>query len=285
MTKGATRAGNLRAMAWMVGAAVSIVAMSAVLKQLTVELPVAVVLFFRMVFAMPLILPWLARGGLAVLRTHRLGAHLSRGVVGIASMWCWVYAVSGMKLADFTAISFTRPLWMPLTAWLVLGEIVGYRRAAFIALGFAGVLVVVRPDFHLDAAVRVALLGGALSSLTFAQVKQLSTSEPSVRIVFYFSAAGAVLAAPFAALDWVTPSPLQLAWLAIAALTAAFSQYCAARACASGDTTVATPVDFLQLPFAALVGFALFGEVPDAWVFVGALVILAAVLGIARLTR
>jgi drug/metabolite transporter (DMT)-like permease len=243
------------------------------------------VLFFRMLFALPFVLPWLARGGIAVLRTRRLGGHLLRGLVGIASMWCWVYAVSGMKLADFTAISFTRPLWMPLTAWIVLGEIVGYRRAGFIALGFAGVLVVARPDFHLDAAVMVALLGGALSSLTFALVKQLSTTEPSARIVFYFSASGTVLAAPFAVLDWMTPGLVQLAWLAVAALTAAFSQYCVARACASGDTTVATPVDFLQLPFAALLGFAVFGESPDLWVFVGALLILAAVFGIARLTR
>jgi len=279
------RSGNLQAMLWMVLSAACIVTMSGVLKHLTRELPVMVVLFFRMLFALPLVLPWLAHSGLSVLRTSRLSAHLLRGAVGAVSMWCWVFAVSGLALADFTAISFTRPLWMPLTAWLVLGELVGFRRAGLIVLGFTGVLMVVRPNFHVDAAVLVALVGGALSSLTLVQVKQLTTTEPPVRIVFYFSIFGTLFATPFAALNWVLPTPVQLAWLAAVAIAAAFGQYCIARACESGETTVITPVDFLQLPFAAAVGFVVFGERPDLWIFAGTILILLATLGIARQTQ
>ena len=258
------------------------VAMNGILKQMTRELPVMVVLFFRLAFAVPLVLPWLVRSGGALLRTQRPVGHLLRSAVGVASMWCWVYAVNGMNLADFTAITFTRPLWIPLVGWLMLHEIVGLRRACWIALGFVGVLIAVRPQFEMEAAVLVALLGGAASSVTFVQVKQLATTEPSARIVFYYSAWGTLFIAPFAALEWVTPSVSQLGWLACGALTAAGGQYAIARACVRGQPTVITPVEFLQLPLATVVGFVGFGERPDLWVYAGTLLILIATLAIAR---
>lgn len=270
-------------MLWMALCAALMVIMSALLKQLTHELPVMVVLFFRMLLALPLILPWVGRGGIAFLRTRRMPGHFVRSVAGAVSMWCWVYAVSGMPLADFIAMSFTRPLWMPLTAWVMLGEIVGYRRAGMIALGFLGVLIAVRPQYQtIDTAVLVALFGGVMSSLTMVQVKQLGTTEPSARIVFYFSAYGTLFTAPFAAFEWVTPTLLQLVLLAAMAFFAAFSKYCIARACETGDATVISPVEFLQLPLAAAVGLLIFSEQPDVLVFVGSLLILAATIGIAR---
>jgi drug/metabolite transporter (DMT)-like permease len=136
-----------------------------------------------------------------------------------------------------------------------------------------------------DVVVLVAILGGALSSVTMAQVKQLTTTEPSVRIVFYASVFGTLLGLPFAVADWVTPNLLQFFWLALSAVTAAAGQYCVARAAATGDATVITPVDFLQLPFAALTGLIIFAELPDLLTFAGAAIILLATLAIAREER
>ncbi|MSP88271.1 MAG: DMT family transporter [Alphaproteobacteria bacterium] len=279
---GATREGNLRAMAWMLWASALMVAMNATIKLMTQELPVMVVFFFRMAFAVPLVLPWIVRSGPQILATERLGQHFVRAVFGALGMWCWVFGVKYLSLATFTAISFTRPLWMPFTAWLMLGERVNKRRGFLILFGFAGVLIAARPDMVLDVVVLVAILGGALSSVTMAQVKQLTATEPSVRIVFYSSVFGTLLGLPFAIADWATPSLVQLAWLALSAITAAAGQYCVARAATIGDATVITPIDFLQLPFAALAGFMIFTELPDLLTFAGAAIILLATLAIAR---
>jgi drug/metabolite transporter (DMT)-like permease len=279
------RIDNVRAMLWMTMAAGCIVSMSAMLKHLTQELPVAVVFFFRMALAVPLVLPWIMRGGIGVLATKRLGFHFVRGTVGALSMWCWVYAVKFLALATFTAISFTRPLWMPLVAWLILSERMGARRGALILLGFAGVLVVARPTLQFDAAVLVALLGGAVSSVTMVQVKQLTVTEPSARIVFYFSVFGTLYAFPFAAMEWVTPNLAQFGWLAMSALAAAAGQYAIARAATIGEATAIAPMDFVQLPISAIAGLVIFSEMPDLPTFAGAGIIFVATLAIAREER
>ena len=284
-TRDTSIANNARAMLWMTLAAACVVAMSAMLKHVTSELPVMVVFFFRMAFAVPLVLPWVMRDGLGVLATRRLGQHFMRGTVGALSMWCWVFAVKWLPLATFTAISFTRPLWMPLTAWLLLREVMGRRRGMLIGLGFIGVLIAARPDIQANLPVLVGLLGGLCSSVTLAQVKQLAVTEPSIRIVFYFSIFGTLYALPFALIDWVTPTWLQTLWLALSAAAAAGGQYCIARAATVGEATVITPIDFLQLPFAAAVGFVAFAEIPDWATFAGTAVILLATLSIAQEER
>lgn len=270
--------GSARAVLWMIAGAACVVAMGALIKHLTRELPVAVVFFFRMAFAIPLALPWVARHGASVLVTTRLWEHFVRAAVGALAMWCWVFGVKHLPLTTFTAISFTRPLWMTLTARVVLREAVGLRRCLLIALGFVGVLIAVRPEVHAGVAVLVALLGGAVSSVTLIQVKQLTSTEPAVRIVFYFSVFGTLCAAPFALADWETPAAAQLGWLALAALAAAAAQYCTARAATLGEASVITPVDFIQLPFAAITGYALFGELPDLLTFAGSALLLLAIV-------
>jgi len=277
--------GSARAVLWMIAGAACMVAMSALIKHLTRELPVAVVFFFRMAFAIPLALPWVAREGVSVLRTRRLREHFVRGAVGAFSMWCWVFGLKHLPLTTFTAISFTRPLWMTLTARVVLREAVGPRRFVLIAVGFIGVLIAVRPELHVGVAVLVALLGGAVSSITLIQVKQLTTTEPAVRIVFWFSVFGTLCAAPFAAAHWAAPAGAQLGWLALAAFAAAAAQYCIARAATLGEATVITPVDFIQLPFAAIVGFALFGELPDFLTFAGSALLLFSIVAIVHQKR
>ena len=276
----AARRKVVRAMLWMLLSTLLAVAMNAIIKRTTRELPVAVVLLFRMAFAIPLVLPWVMRYGIGVLATRRFKAHFVRGTVGAFSMWCWVFAVKYLPLTTFTAISFTRPLWTPLTAAVLLGERIGWRRGIATAIGFIGVLVVVRPALDAQAAVLVAILGGAISSLTIVQVKQLATTEPAGRIVFYLSVFGTLWTLPFAVADWITPTAPQFVWLAFAATAAASSQYCIARAAALADATIITPVEFMQLPLAAVVGLLMFAEIPDILTVAGSLVILCSVLAI-----
>jgi drug/metabolite transporter (DMT)-like permease len=277
--------GNAQGMAWMLLAAAFTVGMSAVIKHVVRDLPAPEVLFFRMALALLVLVPWFVRRGPRVVVTSRLRDHFVRGLAGVFSMACYVYALAGLALADFIALSFTRPLWMVLTSFFFLHEVVGLRRAGGIAAGFAGVLLIVRPQFDIQPAMILALLGGALSSVTLVQVKQLASTEPSARIVFYSSVFGALFSGIPAAFAWVTPTMPQLAWLTCSAVMAGIGQFCSAQAASAGDATVIAPMDFTQLPMAAVLGVLAFGEVPDLWVAIGTLIILAATLYIGRQGR
>ena len=266
----------------MVLSAAFLVAMSAILKEITRELPFGVILFFRMLFAAVIFFLIALPRPIATLRTERPFGHVSRAAVGVVSMGCYVFALAYLPLADFIALSFTRPLWMPLVAWLMLREIIGGTRLALILLGFVGVVVIARPSLDPDLAIVVALVGGALSAVTLTQVKQLSTTESPVQIIFYFSLIGSFLSLPLAISSWILPSGGQFVWLLLSAITAAASQYCLAQACRLGDATVLAPTDFIQLPFAAALGFVAFSELPDLWTVIGTAIIAAAVLTIAK---
>ncbi|MGH8188407.1 MAG: EamA family transporter, partial [Steroidobacteraceae bacterium] len=117
-----------RAILWMTLSAACVVAMNGLLKHVSRELPIAVVFFFRMAFALPLVLPWIAGQGVAVLATRRLPEHFMRGALGALSMWCWVFGIKYLPLTTFVAISFTRPLWTTMSARFLLRESVGLRR-------------------------------------------------------------------------------------------------------------------------------------------------------------
>lgn len=276
------RSDNIRGILWMFLAAAALVVMSAVIKHIRQDLPFGVVLFFRMFFALCLYLPIVARGSLASLATKRLKGHIMRSLVGVMSMGSFVFALAYLPLADFIALSFTRPLWMPVLAWLMLRERVGPYRLAFALTGFVGVLVVARPSMDVSPAYAVAVVGGALTAITLIQVKQLATTEPAHRIVFYFSAVGSAVSLPMALYDWVTPTPAQLGWAFVAAVAAAVVQFSIARATRVGEATVLAPADFVQLPLALLLGFILFSEVPDRWTYTGIAIIVASIAAIMR---
>lgn len=272
-------------MAWMAGAALFVVAMNALVKAANRELPEAMVLFARMALAVPLTLGLMTTVGAAGFATRRPWGHVHRALIGTAAVACFVYALAGMGLAEFVAVSFTRPLWLPLAAWLLLHERLTRPRAIAGIAGFIGVIAMVRPQFAVNAALGIAVLGAVLSSLSVIQVKQLSATEPSSRIVFYFSIAGTVLCAPAAIAQWVTPTGAQLALLFGVAASATGTQYCIARACTVGNAAAIAPVDYVQLPLAVLAGYLMFAERPDAWAILGAIIIIAANLWLARHER
>ena len=146
-------------MAWMAVAAACIVAMNALIKLATADLPETVVLFFRMAFAIPMLLPLALWSGVRGLATRRLGAHLMRALVGTAGMAAYVFAIAGMELAEFVTVTFTRALWVPLVAWLMLGERLTRHRAIAALVGFAGIVAMARPQLAFNPALVIAILG------------------------------------------------------------------------------------------------------------------------------
>ena len=235
--------------------------------------------FFRYVFGVVALIPWILYSGQARIRTRRLGLHFGRALLALATVMFFFAAVSWMPLAEATALSFTAPFFTTLGAAVVLGEVVGLRRWAAVVIGFAGAMIILRPGVDvisptalLALASAATLAGGVLA------VKKLARTESADTIVLYQSVLVLPLAAIPAAAVWTTPDGEALMWLALIGTLATLGQLAYVRAYAAADASAVVPFDFSRLLFAALIGFALFGEQPDAWTWIGAVVIFGATL-------
>ncbi len=273
---------NLRGIMWMLGAVVSLTLMFAAVKQMVTELPVFVVAIMRTAFALVLMVPWMLRVGVDGMRTSRLGAHATRSFLGISAFVCVVYALTKMLMADVIVLAFTSPLWAIVISAMLLGEKAGPRRIAATLAGFLGVLLVVKPHGGLEPAAVIALASAILTAFAMSTVKRLSATEPPTRIVFYFFVLGSLMLLGPAIATWQTPTPRQFVWLFAAGLFGAIGQAWLARAYDAAEVTVVAPFDFLRLPVAAVLGFAMFSEIPDRYSILGMGVIIAASLYIAR---
>jgi drug/metabolite transporter (DMT)-like permease len=279
--------GNLRGAVWMLLAGAMFAAQGVVVKFLGARLDIFQIAFFRCAFGLAAILPfvlgpYLARGGAALFLTGRPWMHVARGVVGVSGMFCGFYAVTHMPLADATAITFTRPLFMIVLAVLFLGERVRWRRWTATAVGFIGVVMIMRPGTaSFNAAALVALAGSFLIADVVVLVKKLSETERNVTILFYFGWVTTLVALVPAALAWQTPTAAETALLLLVGVLATLGQACALRAYRAGEATAVVPFDYARLIFAAAYGFVFFAETPDLWSYAGAAVLIASTLYIA----
>lgn len=251
----------------------------ALLKTLAGTYPTGQMLFIRGVFVWPWILLFSMRtGGLTSLRTHNLKGQALRGICVIASAFLFINGLRHLKLADAIAVSFMGPLFITAMAPLVLGETVGWRRWLAVLVGFAGVLFMLRPGgdalqwailFPLGAAV----CGGLRDLIT----RRIAGTETTVAVLAATSTivlVAGLATAPF--VDWV---PLRLADLAMFAASGALiavAHTMMIEAFRRGEAALVAPFKYSSLLWATLIGFLMFGELPDTWTIVGAIVIVLA---------
>ena len=274
----------LRGALWMVFSCACFSVMMAMVRAATVEMDPIQVAFFRNLFGLMWMLPWVLRVGFAGLRTRRLGLHVFRSVAGTGAMFSFFTAISVIPLAEVTALTFTVPLFTTIGAALLLGETVRARRWSATAVGFLGTLIVLRPGVEaLSPAAMLALLAAALIAVAMLTMKALSRTESPNAIVVYMGLLMTPLSFPPALFVWQTPTD-PTTWLLLLAigLAATGGQIGLTHAFAAADASAVLPVDFIRLVFASVLGFVLFDEVPDGWTWVGAAVIISATVYIAR---
>ena len=276
---------NLRGILWMLLAVTALTAMFAIIKQMVNELPFLVIALVRTLVALVVLSPWLIRHGRAGIATRRLKTHVLRAFFGIASFACITYALGELLLSDAMVLSFTSPLWSIVISALVLGEAIRRDRSLATIAGFVGVVLIVKPQAGIDPAMLIALASAVLTSGAIITMKSLSATEPPDRIVFYFFFFGSLFLLGPAIATWQTPTWPQWGWLLAAGLLGSFGQSFLARAYDAGEVTVIAPLDFLRMPLAAVLGLAVFHEVPDVWSVAGTAVIFAALLFITRRAR
>jgi len=264
--------------------------MSALIRWLGEIVPLGQVVFFRSAFAIvPVVIIYALRRELVTaVRTGRPFGHFGRGLVGIAGMFLSFAALARLPLANATAIGFAAPLITVALAALVLKERVRVYRWSAVGVGFVGVLVMLVPylDLSSPAAGGTTQTIGAGLGLAAAfcnagsviQTRRLTDSETTSAIVLHFSlicAVGGLLTLPF---DWHQPTAKELAALIAIGMLGGFSHLLLTESYRLAPTSVVAPFDYTSIFWAFLLGYAMFGEVPSALVFVG-----AAIIAVARL--
>lgn len=240
--------------------------------------PVFEIVFFRNAFAfVPLGLYIWRTSGWSVLRTRRPFGHLTRATVGLTSMVCGFAAVQYLPLTEAVAFQFASPLFMTAFSALLLGELVGRHRWGAVAVGFIGVLIMVRPEpGHMNlVGVSLALAGAVGAAGAMVAIRQIVDTEKGPTIVFYFTLAGTVVGLAGAAFHWVTPDPATLAFLILAGLVGGVGQLLLTQALTVAPVGVVAPFDYTQLIWATALGYLVWGELPHPATVAGALVVAA----------
>jgi drug/metabolite transporter (DMT)-like permease len=222
------------------------------------------VTFFRCLFSLFVMLPFIIRSGPSILATPKIGFYTLRAVVGLISMLSWFYGITIVPLATATAVNFTAPLFATMAAALVLHEDVRLRRWAAVVIGFIGVLVIMRPGREsLDAMLLLILLSAASSAMNNITVKYLVRTERPNTIVALFSVYLTPLSLIPALFVWEWSDLKSLAALIGLGIIGTLAHLSVARAYLAADASACAPYEFVRLPYAALIGYLLFGEVSD----------------------
>ena len=258
--------------------------MAAVARYVSGEIHTFEIVFFRSVFGAVFLLPWLFKMGLSGIRTQRIGMHMVRGFVGLAVIYLLFAALARTPLGEIAAIMSTRPLVASFAAILILHEAARGRRWAATLIGFLGALLIIRPgisevSFGVGLAL-VAVIG--MATLTIVMKSLARTEAPDTIVVWQMVVFTPCSLIP-ALFVWETPDLWQFVLLASTGLFGTLVQRCLTRAYAATDATVVLPFDFTRLVFSAILGWILFEELPNIWVWVGGIIILTSVLWMTRL--
>jgi drug/metabolite transporter (DMT)-like permease len=263
-------------------AAVLFVAMHTIVRGMSGELHPFEIAFFRAFLGVFVLAPVVIRDRGASLRTTNLKLHLLRGVLNAGAMLSFFYGLSITPLAQVTALGFSAPLFATVLAVIFLGEVVRIRRWTAIVIGFVGTLIILRPGvIEVGIGPILIILSSAIWSVALMVIKVMTRTDSSVTISLYASLflSPIVLAAAFPFWEW--PSLEQFARMFVLATFGTIAQTLMNQSLKLADISVILPVDFTKLIWAAILGFLVFGEIPDIYTWVGGFLIFASTTYIA----
>lgn len=260
-----------RAIALMMAGSMLLTMNDAVMKWLTSGYPVGQLLFTRAMFSF-VVIAFCVRfyGGLKSLRIHNPRLHVVRGFVVVCGTFCFVSGLQYLTLAEAISVVFAGPLFVTALAPLMIGEPVGWRRWAAVLVGFAGVLVMVRPGT--EAMQWAALF--PLASALFGAVRDLvtrgamSTEHSNALLTTSTIAAGlgGLLTLPF---GWSAVTPGDLGLMALSGFLMAGAYFLIIESFRYGEAGLVVPFKYFNMVFAVGFGFLLWGDLPDIWTWTG----------------
>ncbi|WP_026756886.1 DMT family transporter [Sediminimonas qiaohouensis] len=264
------------------------ITMASLIKATSDHVPPGQAVFFRSFCAMPVIIAWLMlRGDLRTgLKVASPMGHFWRGFVGTAAMGMMFAGLGLLPLPEVTAIGYAAPLLTVVFAAMFLSERVRLFRMAAVALGLAGVLVVLAPRLTLlegetmqtaEAVGAMLVLTGAIcAALAQIYIRKLVQTEQTSAVVFYFSLTSTILAMLSLPFGWVVPAAPEAGLLILAGVLGGLGQIFLTSAYRFAGASVVAPFDYASMLFAIAIGYFVFGEVPTAQMLSGASLVIAA---------
>ncbi len=267
----------------MVLGAVCVAIQNGMIRVVSADVHAFEVVFFRNLFGLFAMLPFMGGLRLEMFRARRPGRLLLMSVGHVAGMICYFVAIAYLPLAEVIALAFSKPLFATVGAALVLHEVVRGRRWAAVGLGLAGVLIVLRPGAAaISPFAGLVLLGALLAAVVTLMIKRLTLTERVPTIVWYQALFATLLSLPLALLHWRTPD--LSGWLLLIAIGGfgTLSWLTLTRSVHLAEASAVVPFEFLRLPFGALVAYLWFAEVPSLWTWLGGGLIFASTIYIAQ---
>ncbi len=253
--------------------------MGASVKFLSSDLHPLVICFYRCLLGLILILPFVAKNNFQALKSNNIKLQFGRSMINVISMICWFSAIGIMHFEKATALGFTTPLFTTVLAVFFLGEIIRFHRTAALALGFIGIIVIVRPGYVPFEFGTVLMLVASLSfSFVLIFVKKLSAVDSSLTIIFYHLLFMTPVFFVLSLFYWQTVNLHQLGIFALMGVAGLLSHWCITQSLKLSDTTFVMPLQFTKLIWASMIGLLLFAEKPDFWTWMGGIIIFISVV-------
>jgi drug/metabolite transporter (DMT)-like permease len=233
-------------------------------------------IFYRNGWALLVVGGWIALGpGWSSIRTRKPWSHITRSAIGLVSMLLTFGALALLPLGEATTLTYAAPLVATILSGLVLGEAIGPRRWAAVAVGFVGVALVAQPGGTALPAfgVAVGIAAAFGQSAVMITVRQISRTEGIAAIVFWFSLFTTLAGAAMLPFFGRWHDPAVMAMLAGAGLLGGFAQLAMTASLRFAPVSVVVPFDYLQIVWATLVGWLAFGTPPTALMLAGAVLI------------
>lgn len=282
---------NVRGALWMLASALCYTAMTTLIKFLGESYPASLQAFYRQLAGLIVLAPIMARDWRGTFATTRPGILLFRSSAGVLAMILGFYAVQEMPLAEANALSFTRTLWLVPLAAFILREKLGPLRIGASLVGFAGVLLMLRPEASGAGTVAVAgkvlgftlpqlaaLASALLFALTITGMKVMTRDHKPITLLAWAAVLGLVFALPPALFVWRWPGLVDLALLAAMGVLGVITQGCYIKGMQIGDAAAMAPIDYTRLVFAVAFGFVFFHDIPSVATMAGAAIVVGSTL-------
>ena len=277
-----TKSEPMKATVWMIGAMMSFSLMAVSGRELATSLNTFEIMLYRSIigFLIVLAIGYFAKT-LVEIKGGRLGLHLFRNLAHFSGQNLWFLAVASIPFSQLFALEFSTPVWVALLAPLFLGEVLTKQRVLAVILGFAGVLIVARPDINqFDFAIVAAVACAICFAGSMMATKSLTSDQSITCILFWLTlmqlAMGLVATVFTGTITF--PEGINIFWIVIVGIGGLTAHFCITNALALAPAIVVIPLDFMRLPLISVIGFLAYGEAFELPILVGAGVIFIAIL-------
>ncbi len=262
----------------ILGASFMFAVLGALVRVSSASLPNEVVVFFRNAFVLVFLLPVFAvRRSLPVVTTGRMHLHVLRALAGLVAMYCYFYTLAHMKLAEAVLLSYTSPLIIPVIALVWLHEPMGRRVRTAIVIGFAGVLLLLKPGLSIFQPIALLALTAALfASLAMVSIRCMSDTERPETIVFSYTLLSTVISAVPLAWAWQTPGRGVWVTLFFLGLAATAGQLLMTKGYGLAPAAQVGPFVYCSVVFASVIGWVFFDESLDGLSIAGSVLVFIA---------